>query len=146
MTTFNWSDPGSSPVSYLGATLNSLSDGAQVIGAAIDNSAGKMRIRLEVALALQGAARAADAAVEIYAVRSVDGGTTYGYGSATVDPPISALLAVLPFDAATTARTNTIDAEMPAGFVELIFVNETGQALAATGNTLRYVLFDIESN
>jgi len=146
MTTFNLSDPGSSPTSYLTTELNSLADGGNKLGADINNEAGNMYTRIEVSVATQGSARAADASVDIFAIKSSDGGTTFGYGSDSLDPPVTDLLISVPMDAAVTARVLVGDVQIPAGHFKLLLINETGQAFAATGNTMKYSLFTVESN
>ena len=63
-------------------------------------------------------------------------GTTY---DDTSDKAFAELLAVFPLDAATTARRLTkTNIPIPPLDFKLLVLNDTGQALAATLNTLKY--------
>ena len=141
----NW-DSNPSLTAYLGVELNSLANAAQVIGAAIDNSSNlNMYMDVEVLVAEQGGARSAGAYIAIYMVSSLDGGTNYGYGDASTDPPANSLVAALPIDAAVTARYLTsMPFLMGPGHHKLVIENKTGQAFAASGNTLKYRVFSEE--
>ena len=139
-----WSDYPSA-TTYLSTELNALADGANKLGAAIDNSTlGHMYIDLELYVATQGSARDTGACVELYILPSVDG-TNYCYGADAVDPPASALRGLFPLDAATTARYVTLaHILLPAGKLKVLVINETGQAFAGTLNTLKYALYNEE--
>jgi hypothetical protein len=141
----NW-DSNPALNAYLAAELNSLANAAQVIGAAIDNSAAlNMYMDVEVYVAVQGGARSAGAYIAIYMVSSLDGGTNYGYGDATDDPPASSLVAMLPIDAATTARYLTSKPFLVGpGHHKLVIENNTGQAFKADSSTLKYRVFSEE--
>jgi len=124
--------------SYLTTALNSLANNGLVIGAAIDVD-NEMWMNVELNLAAQGSARSAGAYVAIYGVRAVDGGTNYGYGSASLAPGAHTLLCALPLDAATTARIVNALVFIPACTdMMLIVENKTGQAFAASATTLSY--------
>ena len=129
----------------LSTGLNSLADGANAISAAIVNTDGDTLMDLELTVATQGSARAADALVEVYALASIDGGTTYCYGDASTDPPKTALLCTFDLDAVTTARVSVLtNLPAPPDYFKLLLINETGRALAASGNTLKYVLHSMQ--
>lgn len=130
---------------YLTTELNALADGGNDLGAAIDNTAnGDMYMDLELLLAEQGVARDSGAYVALYILPSVDG-TNYCYGGDSLDPPANTHRANFLFDAAVTARYSTIThILLPAGKFKILVMNETGQAFAATGNTLKYTLYNEE--
>lgn len=133
---------------YLTTELNSLADAGNKLGAKIDNVAdgeNEMFINLELYVAAQGSARSADARVEIYALPSIDD-TNFDYGDDSTNPSPSNLIAVLPLDAATTARYVTAtNLRIPPLDLKLLVVNETGQAFAATLSTLKYRIHSLES-
>jgi hypothetical protein len=116
--------------------LNSLANGsATAASAAIDNtSALDLFVDLELVVATQGSARSAGATVSVYMVTSLDG-TNYD----DVLAGVTELVAVFPLDAATTARRRTVR-DVPCGPNKFKFfaVNNTGQALASSGNTVSY--------
>ena len=131
---------------YLTTELNSLANGSRKLGAALDtNQATHMAIELD--LAAQGSARSAGAQVEVYLLKSLDGGTDYDYGSDSLDPPLTTLVAILPLDAATTARVVNamfaLPGDLPSG--KLLLKNVTGQAFAASATTLKYALYNVET-
>lgn len=141
MTTFveQW-ETLPAPTAYLGAELNALANAGLVLGAAIATG-NEMWMNVELAIAAQGGARSAGAYVAIYMVRSIDGGTNYGYGSGSLVPGAHTLACVLPLDAATTARVVNALVFIPAAsHVKLVLENRTGPAFAATGTTLKYGL------
>jgi hypothetical protein len=146
VSAINW-ETNPSLTAYLGAELNGLANDAQVIGAAIDNSAGlDMYMDLELLVAEQGSARSAGAHVDVYLISSLDGGTNYGYGAADVDPPAHALVWVFALDAATNARYVTSKPFLVGpGHHKLLIENKTGQAFAASGSTLKHRLFSEEA-
>lgn len=131
---------------YLGTELNSLANAARVIGAAIDNSTAlDIYMDLELCLAEQGGARSAGARVDVYLVSSLDGGTNYGYGAANLTPAAHALVWTFALDAAVSARyVSGKPFVIGPGHHKLLIVNATGQAFAASGNTLKYRVFSEE--
>lgn len=145
-TKVTFSEP-SSATTYLSTELNSLADGANKLGAKIDNEAdgeNEMFIDVEFSIATQGSARDAGAYVALYLLESVDG-TNFTYGSDSVDPPASALIDVFLLDAATTARYVCLtNLQLPPLDFKLLLMNETGQAFASSGNTLKYRIHSLE--
>jgi hypothetical protein len=138
MATSRWATP-ESVQSYLTAELNGLADGANKIGAEIANEADKyLYVNVELYVAAQGSARDSGAYVALYLVPALDG-TNYSYGDDSTDPPAHALIGQFLLDAATTARRVTLENLLipPLDF-KLLVMNETGQAFAANGNTLKY--------
>lgn len=121
----------------LSTELNSLANTtASAASAAIDNTSNlDLEMEVELVLAAQGAARSTGAQVYLYIVRSIDGGTNYADANSSINDPV----AVFTLDAATTARRETkADIRIPPGLFKLVAFNATGQAFAASGNTIRY--------
>lgn len=140
----NWSDYPSA-VTYLTTGLNALADGGNKLGAEIDNTGnGDMYADFEMYIATQGSARDSGAFVALYILPSVDG-VNFCYGGDSLDPPANTHRANFLFDAAVTARYSTIiHVLLPAGKFKLLVINETGQAFAGTGNTLKTTVYNEE--
>lgn len=145
MATFQYSS-FPSLTSYLTTELNSLANGSRKLGAALD-TAQATYMAVEVEIAAQGSNRSATAVIEVYLLKSFDGGTDYDYGSDSLDPALTNLAASLPLDATTTARVITAMFPLPGDlpYCKLLLKNVTGQAFASSGNTLKYALFSIET-
>ncbi len=133
---------------YLSTELNSLADGGNKLGAAIDNETdgtNEVFINLELSLAAQASARDSGATVDVYLLPSVDG-SNYCFGDDSTDPPASAYAGSFVLDAATTARrVALVNLPLPPLKFKLLLINNTGQALAASGNTLKHRLHSQES-
>ena len=140
-STFKWVAP-EALTSYLTTELNSLADstsdttGFSAVGAEIANETDLYQyISLELVIAAQGAARSAGGFVAVYINYAADG-TTY---DDTSNKAFTELLGVFGLDAAVTARRLTkTNLPIPPLDFKLLVLNDTGQALAATGNTLKY--------
>ena len=123
--------------SYLTGELDALANNGLVIGAAIA-AGNEMWMNVQLSIATQASARSAGANVAIYMVRSLDGGSTYDYGSASLVPGAHTLRIALPLDAAVTARVVNGLIFIPAcTHCKLVPENKTGVVFAA-GNTLSY--------
>jgi len=147
MTTIKYEAPAST-TTLLSTELNSLGDGANKLSAAISNdAAGELYLYmdLELYIATQGATRGADARVDIYILEELDG-SNYTYGGDSQDPPENAWVASFLFDAATTARYNHVRGiPIPPTDFKVLVINETGQAFASSGNTLKYSRYNLQS-
>lgn len=118
----------------LSTGLNSLANATMsAAGTAFDNhTALDFLADIQVTIAAQGAARSAGATVEIYVVYSFDN-VTFGDLVRGVSP----LVAVVPLDAVVTSRIRTfVDVPLSPGYMKFALFNNTGQALAASGNTV----------
>jgi len=122
----------------LSTGLNSLANNALVASSAITLSTGEpgyQRCEAEIVVTY-GTAPTANTACVVWLLREVDG-TNYEDGSSTVTPSRNPDL-VFPLRAVTTAQRIVVTGDLPPGsFVALLRNDGTGQAMAASGNTLK---------
>lgn len=119
----------------LSTEFNSLANNANTaLSGAFDNSTAKdLFCDVVVNVAAQGSARSAGAIVTLYICPAIDG-TNYDDANETT----AEVWAVIPLDAATTARQRTVrDVPMPPASFKVFARNSTGQALAASGSTVK---------
>ena len=120
--------------------LNSLADGSAVItSTALSNDAAtterELFAKFRLSIAAQGTARSSGAYVALYLIP--ESGGTFAYGSASLQPASQHWVGNFSYDAATTARVDVIlDVRLPNSDYHVYLENNTGQALAASGNVL----------
>lgn len=144
ITNFLWSGAGSydaGPTTLLSTELNTLANSnanvLSVLGAAFQNTASW---ELADAEFLPGAAitPVAGAFVELWLLRSLDGGTNYEFGSATAAPGRPADISIpVPAGTSITPRAGEPGLVVPPSFYKPIARNQTGVPLPASGNIIR---------
>ena len=137
MADIKWSSYASIQTA-LSTGLNSLADNDTNISAAIDNSSNlHLFMDVEVYLASVDLSAQTNPAVYIYVITSLDG-TNYEDGSDSVVPPqmptrIAALRAV------NGAQRRVVRGiAITPGLFKIVVENQSGAALAASGNTVKY--------
>jgi hypothetical protein len=130
-----------SAVTVLTTELNSLASGSvcSASSAQSNDQTGEFDIFVtaEIYIAAQGANRSAGASITLYVLPTIDGTTypdttgltiaNYAVGAVTLD------------DAATAARTLVIpEVRLPNSDFKVLLANNTGQALASSGNTVKF--------
>jgi hypothetical protein len=138
-----------SQASILTTELNSLADGGNKTSSALSNdAAGELYLYadFELYIAAQGSNRADDARVDLYILVEQDA-SNYTYGGDSLDPPDNAYVGTFLFDVATAARYNHIRGiPLPPTDFKVLLINETGQAFASSGNTLKWIKYNLQSS
>ncbi len=132
----------------LSTELNSLANGSiTALSSEITNDSAATRfpyMEVELVIATQGLARTAGAFCALYLVSEVDDTNYPDVATSTTGNEFmnAYYVASFPLDAATTARRLTIkQIDLPPSKFKLALSNATGQALAASSNTLKYRMY-----
>lgn len=147
-TNFLWSGAGAYSVSvanWLTTELNSLASSAantlSTLGAAFQNTNAMLYADIEF-VAGGTLSPAAGAFIELWLLRSLDGGSTYEDGSASVAPgrPADAFINVRA-GTTITPRAGSSGLILPPGFYKPIVRNQSGVTLPASGNLVRFAMY-----
>lgn len=125
-----------SEVTGLSTELNSAADGDLDIGSARDNTGNHAYCDVELDFASLDLSAQTDPNYKIWFIRSIDGGSAYEDGSASVEPARSPDV-IIPLREVSAAQTVIIaGVPLPNEYYKVLGKNDTGQALAASGNTI----------
>lgn len=145
MATIKWN--ADTVTTHLTTTLNSLANATNKLGSAIDNTTAlRLFEDLEFNAADPGTTNLdAGAVIEVYLLASVDG-TNYPDGADATDPGANTFVGVFNFRAVQVAQRHVLRGiSLPPLKYKYLVINKTGQALAATGNTLKGVSYGYAS-
>lgn len=123
--------------------LNGLADGSYSnAGVAIDNEAGLYRF-INFDIALPSLTPTGTPFVALFALYSLDNGTTFADGGGAVAPRNTSLIAQFDFSTATGAKRAVAGGFpiLPLQF-KLVLLNKMGVSLAGTLNVVRYRLMN----
>lgn len=147
MADHSWAAPTVTLTTYLSTTLNSLADDTLDLGAEINNETNLAQyMDIEIHLASINLSAESNPSVVIYLIESIDGGTTYdtavdASSSDAAHPATDKVLTICGFRLGTAGEVkNAIKSRLsiPPGRFKLAVLNKTGQAFAASDNTLKY--------
>lgn len=128
---------------WMSTDLNALADATNVLSSALSNDAATTERRpyanIEIFTGTQ-TARSTDAVISLYIIPEVD---DTNYGDATNYE--NYYIGSVSLDAAVTARYSIITmVTLPPSDFKIVLRNDTGQAFAATGNTVKAKRFGFE--
>lgn len=135
-------------VSYLTTELNALADNGNKLGAAIDFTAvgadRKIYMDVEVYLPTIDLSAQTNPAIYLWLLARTDG-TNYEDGGDSVDParPPDAIIPIIASNAAHRGFARHILTTPDHG--KILFENQTGAALAGSGNTAKYYMYSEQS-
>ena|SRR6185503_18762130 len=126
-----------------GTTLNSLANGSCLLSDVAISNQTALDKYMDLSVVLASAAfTGAGINISVHLYPLNDDGSTYGdskFGSAAAGPCAYPPAAVIPLVAATQAQTGSaVGIVIPPGTFKLVFCNNGGVNLAASGNTLKY--------
>lgn len=139
-TNIHYSGYTQTAVSALTTELNSLATAAYSAASAAQDNTTNLDFWADFELNVTfGTNPTAGTSVDLYIVSSLDG-TNYGDGGGAVAPPYTSYVGPFPVRAVTTAqRIELRGIQLPEGLWKAVVLNNgTGQAMAASGNTLLY--------
>jgi hypothetical protein len=127
----------------LSTELDSLASTGRAISGAIDNTDGAFFADLELCCTF-AVAPTANLPVHVYVVPAVDG-TNYADGDASVAPPPNLAVGSFAVRAVNTAQRLVLRGiPVPPYPFKLMVENQGGQALTASGHTLKYRLYQAQ--
>ena len=129
----------------LSTELNSLANAAySAASAAIDNSTNLDLFADLILSVTYGTAPSAGGTVDLYLIPSLDN-TTYGDGGGAVAPPSTYFVGSFPLRAVTTAQNiELLNIPLPQ-YYKLVAFNNAGQAMPASGSTIKYRQYSLQS-
>ena len=139
--------PYNAPSDVLTTGLDALgASTGKAITAALDNS-GLLNLWADLELSVTFAlAPTVNTVVEVYLLPSLDGGTTYPDGSATVLPQAALYVGGFVVRAVTTAQVMILrGVVLPPGFYKYLVQNTTNRAFPASGSTLTQATYQMQS-
>lgn len=118
--------------------LNSLASNGRVLSSEINNTTDQFMYDDLEFVATYGTGPVAGSVVDLYLLPSQDNGTTYPDGDASNDPPANTKVASFPLKNNTSQQIVPFRrVPLPPGKFKYLIKNTAGQAMAATGNTLK---------
>lgn len=129
--------------------VNSLANGSVAVGATVISNGTALDQTADLSFSVTGTTAATGSPyLGFYIMPLNQDGTTYGDGTAsgTVAPAINYLFANIFVPNSITAAAlvgNVTGFQIPPGSFKFAVVNGTGNALASSGNTIKYRTYDV---
>lgn len=143
-TTFTTQYSSGTNTSILTTGLNSLANNTGVVSSTITFTETDYLIGLFELVVTYGTAPTANTGCSIWYLQAPDG-TNFEDGSSSVFPARSPDV-IIPLRAVNTAQRISVMAPLPPGSVKFLLKNDgTGQAMAASGNTLKILPYTFKN-
>ncbi len=138
----------SSPVSLLTTELNSLANNAASAASSAIANETNLDVYADIELVLATLSPAAPNYCTLYLLEAIDG-TNYPSATAGVlrNQPVH-ILCTFPLDtsASTAQRVVARNVMLPPGSFKVVLDNQSGAALASSGNTVKMITYDVNLN
>ena len=147
-TDFLWEGAGSYGVAVanimttqLNALASSNANTLSSLGSAIQNTTGRIFADVEF-LAGGTFSPLAGGFIELWFLRSLDGGSNYEYGGSSAAPGRAAdIIIPVPAGTSITPRCGASGLILPPGYYTPLVRNQTGATLPTTSNLIRFALY-----
>jgi hypothetical protein len=142
-----WNAP-SATISVLTTELNSLANTTMSAASTAISNQTNLDVYADIEVNLAALSPTAGAYVGLYILEAVDGTNYPAQSDADLRLTTSQLLASLPIGttASTAQRIVARNVLVPPGSFKLKLDNQTGVALAASGNTVKFNVYDVNLN
>jgi hypothetical protein len=142
-----WNAP-SATVTALSTGLNSLGNGTMSAASSNISNQTNLDIYVDIEVNLAALSPTTGAYVALYIWESVDGTNFPAQSDADLRLTSTQLLCVVPIGttASTAQRVAVRNIVIPPGLFQIKLDNQTGVALAASGNTVKWNAYDINGN
>lgn len=142
-----WNTPGST-VAALGTGLNSLANGSMSAASSTISNQTNLDMFCDIEVVLAALSPTAGAYVGIYIQESIDGTNFPAQSAADMRLTATQLLAAIPIGttASTAQRVVARNIMLPPSAFRIVLDNQTGVALAASGNTVNIKPYNVNLN
>ncbi len=142
-----WNAP-SSAVTVLSTELNSLASGSITAASTAIANQTNLDIYVDIEVNLASLSPAAGAYVALYIAEAVDGTNYPAPSAADLRLSTTQLLCAIPIGttAATAQRVAARNVVIPPQTFKVYLDNQTGAALNASGNTVKFIAYDVNLN
>lgn len=142
-----WNAP-SSTVTVLSTGLNSLAINTMSAASSTINNQTNLDIYVDIEVALASLSPTTGAYVALYILESIDGTNFPAQSAADLRLTTTQLLCAVPIGttASTAQRVAVRNVVIPPGAFQIILDNQTGVALNASGNTVKFNAYDMNLN
>lgn len=132
----------------LSTELNSLANNTMTAASGVISNDSNLDMYIDIEVVLAALSPATGAFVAIYILEAIDGSNYPAQSDADLRLTTSQVLGMIPIGttASTAQRVPLRDVVIPPGKFKIKLDNQTGATLAASGNTVKYIMYDTNLN
>jgi hypothetical protein len=142
-----WNTPGTL-ATIMSTELNSLANGSQASSSSTFDNTGNLDMFVDIEVLLASLSPASGAYVSLYLLETVDGSNFPAQSAADLRLTTTQLLVTIPIGttAGTAQRIVARNILLSPTKATVVFDNQTGVALNASGNTVKFLPYDYNLN